>query len=364
MEKFVVTQEEVAGIPEPQTVLAPSPPPQVGSGIPLWARLSLPVLVLVLPILCLVAIITRVAFRSRPPRTRHLWDAYFCTLLIISGALFTGAMAFVVSTGVGTVPISAGLAELDDKKDFPQLPAPTSITLRELSKALKPLVVIASPPQKLWFRKELMPSGTIGTAFLLQADAAGYLFATARHVIDGESWATRAGSTSEVLLSTLEGGWSGARVVARNTASDVALLWIPRHEGQGGFCQPVMHAADISSGDAVFVIGHPEGMNFSLSTGIVSRLAPNRTLQISAPISPGNSGGPVYDSRGTLLAIVSYTFNKAVAPNAENLNFAVDADVLYDAGGWSFEKTGEEKLTNFKNVCGAARETPAPKAAQ
>jgi S1-C subfamily serine protease len=116
-----------------------------------------------------------------------------------------------------------------------------------------------------------------------------------------------------------------------------------------------MAASEINSGDAVFVIGHPEGLNFSLSTGIVSRIAGDRTLQISAPISPGNSGGPVYDSRGTLLAIVSYTFNKALAPNAENLNFAVDADVLYDTAGWSFEKSGEEKLNNFKKTCGTPR---------
>jgi hypothetical protein len=109
-----------------------------------------------------------------------------------------------------------------------------------------------------------------------------------------------------------------------------------------------MTSSEINSGDSVFVIGHPEGLNFSLSTGIVSRVAENRTLQISAPISPGNSGGPVYDTRGTLLGIVSYTFNKAIAPNAENLNFAVDADVLFDGAGWKFENHGDERLASYK----------------
>lgn len=354
MDKFVVTREEVAEIKE-QPLLAATPQAKLQPAIPLWARLATAPLVLVLPLLCLFTIVIRLALRSQPPRTRHLWDAYFCTLLIISGVLFTGAMAFVVSTGVGKVPISTGLAEFDERSDFPKLPAAEPILPRDLSKNMKPLVLIVSPPAKQWFRNDLTPSGSIGTAFLLQADAAGYLFATARHVIDGESWATKVSGSSEVLLTTLQGGWSGAKVVARHSARDVALLWVPRHEGKGEFCQPVMSAAEINSGDAVFVIGHPEGLNFSLSTGIVSRLAGNRTLQISAPISPGNSGGPVYDSRGALLAIVSYTFNKAIAPNAENLNFAVEADVLFDAAGWSFANSGEEKLNNFKRACGTAR---------
>lgn len=354
MEKFVVTNEELASVAE--TPLSPSgaAPPQLPPAIPLALRLALWPLVLVLPILCLVAITVRVSLINKAPRTRYAWDAYLCTLLVVSGVLFTGAMAFVVSTGVGTVPVSKGLVSFDEKTEFPLLPAVEKLSGREISSKLKPLVVIASLQQKHWFRKSAAPSGSMGTAFLLQADEKGYLFATARHVVDGEGLGAKLTEVREVLLSTIDGGWSGAKVVARHAVRDVALVWVPRLDGQSSFCQPLLQASEVNPGDPVYVIGHPEGLYFSLSTGIVSRLPGNQTLQISAPISPGNSGGPVYDPHGALMGIVSYTFNKAVAPNAENLNFAVDAAVLLDTKGWVYEAMGLEKLSSYQKNCAAA----------
>ena len=58
----------------------------------------------------------------------------------------------------------------------------------------------------------------------------------------------------------------------------------------------------------MFVIGHPEGLRFTLSTGIISQIL--RTIQISAPVSPGNSGGPVFDDKGELVAIVTSMVDK------------------------------------------------------
>ncbi|HUR37039.1 MAG TPA: serine protease, partial [Terriglobales bacterium] len=351
MEKFVVTSEDLAGV-SPAPMLTPSAPPvQLPPAIPLWLRMALSPLVLVLPVLCLTAIVLRVALLNKAPRTRYAWDAYLCTLLVISGVLFTGAMAVVVSTGVGTVPVSKGLVSFDEKTEFPSLPAVENLTGREVSSKLKPLVVIASPQRKGWFSKTQAPSGSMGTAFLLQANAEGYLFATARHVVDGQGLNAKLVEAREMLLSTIDGGWSGAVVVARHAIRDVALVWVPRREGKSSFCQPVLNAKEVNAGDTVFVIGHPEGLYFSLSTGIVSRIPGDRTLQISAPISPGNSGGPVYDPHGVLVGIVSYTFNKAMAPNAENLNFAVDADVLLDTQGWLYEDKGPEKLASFQKNC-------------
>jgi S1-C subfamily serine protease len=91
------------------------------------------------------------------------------------------------------------------------------------------------------------------------------------------------------------------------------------------------------------VIGHPEGLKYTLSTGIISRMD-NSTLQISAPVSPGNSGGPVYDQQGNLLGVVSSTLDKSYQPNAENLNFAVSAQALLKDSDWEFSKDGKEYL--------------------
>ncbi len=364
MEKFVVTNEELSAVADAAVPQPMKEPPKLPPAVPLGLKLTLWPLVLVLPLLCLVAIVLRVALRNKPPRTRYGWDAYLCTLLVISGVLFTGVMAFVVSTGVGTVPVSKGLVSFDEKSEFPTLPAAETLTGREISSKLKPLVVIASPQQKRWFSKAQGPSASMGTAFLLQADAEGYLFATARHVVEGQGLGAKLNEAREMLLSTMDGGWSGAMVVARHALRDVALVWVPRREGKSSFCQPIANAQQVTPGDTIYVIGHPEGLYFSLSTGIISRQAPDHTLQISAPISPGNSGGPVYDPHGALVGIVSYTFNKAVAPNAENLNFAVDANVLLDRSGWIYEEKGQERLNAFQQKCAAPAPAPAPNPAK
>jgi S1-C subfamily serine protease len=88
------------------------------------------------------------------------------------------------------------------------------------------------------------------------------------------------------------------------------------------------------------VIGHPQGLRFSLSSGIIAR-EEGGIIQISAPVSPGNSGGPVYDERGNLLGIVSATTDKSINPNAENLNFAIASDALQSASDWEFFAGGQ-----------------------
>jgi S1-C subfamily serine protease len=155
-----------------------------------------------------------------------------------------------------------------------------------------------------------------------------------------------------VLLSLASGVWSDAEVIARHTNLDLVLLWIPRHSGNGEFAQPI---ATPKEGENIFVIGHPEGLKFTLSTGIVSRME-NSTLQISAPVSPGNSGGPVYDAQGNLLGVVSSTMDKSFQPNAENLNFAVTAQAFLKLSGWEFAKNGRERLQEYLQAMTAKKE--------
>ena len=109
------------------------------------------------------------------------------------------------------------------------------------------------------------------------------------------------------------------------------------------FVQPI---AEPREGQTIYVIGHPEGLKYTLSTGIISRME-NSTLQISAPVSPGNSGGPVYDLQGNLLGVVSSTLDKSYQPNAENLNFAVSAQALLKESDWELSKDGKEHLQDY-----------------
>jgi S1-C subfamily serine protease len=79
-------------------------------------------------------------------------------------------------------------------------------------------------------------------------------------------------------------------------------------------------------GSSVFAIGNPRGLEKSISTGVVAgvRTAGNRQLlQITTPISPGSSGGPVFDSSGQVIGVTVGSIE-----DGQNLNFAVPAPAV------------------------------------
>ncbi len=86
----------------------------------------------------------------------------------------------------------------------------------------------------------------------------------------------------------------------------------------------VRRYADIKVGEKVYTIGNPSGLESTLGEGLVSGLRNRegvRYVQTSAPISPGSSGGGLFDERGNLLGITSFKIE-----DAENLNFAIAAE--------------------------------------
>jgi S1-C subfamily serine protease len=344
MEKIVISAAEVAETHAPAeqpAQLEPKLPPAV----PQWARWALAPLVLFLPLLCLVAFVVRVATRGLPPRTRFEWTSLLATLLIVSGMLTSIATVLAFSFSPMPSVAGTGLSELDEQSSFPNLPAAAPMSAKEVSEKLKPLVAVISPSRRSWFTHAEMPSASFGAGALLQANADGYLFVTARHVLDGPGW-NAAKSGSRALVAMASGTWGQADVVARHKSLDLLLLWVPRERGSATFVQPIPKATPPSEGENVFVIGHPEGLRFTLSTGIISRLH-GSTIQMSAPVSPGNSGGPVFDDRGNLLGIVTSMVDKNGDPNAENLNFAVRTDALLEDSGWDFASFGRRRFSDY-----------------
>ena len=71
-------------------------------------------------------------------------------------------------------------------------------------------------------------------------------------------------------------------------------------------------------GSDIFVIGNPEGLESTVSKGIISAIRDeeNKIIQISAPISPGSSGSPIMDMSGNVFAIATYQYKEG-----QNLNF-------------------------------------------
>jgi S1-C subfamily serine protease len=341
-EKIVVSTEEIDSIvPDEnasQTTFKPLPPP-----IPLWARIVMALLVPVLPVLSAVAIVLRIASRGQPPRVRYAVVSFLSTLLIVSGFLTTIATVLVVSFVPVPAIVSTGLPSLDEQTNFPVLASANALSSTDISARLKPLVVVVSPTVKLWNRQEIA-SQSFGAGVLLEATQNGYLFATANHVAS-HSPVRSGGSPPHIMVATASGVWSVAEIIATAAPLDLSLLWVPRHSGNARFVQPLAVPAD---GEDVFVIGHPEGLKYTLSTGIVSGLR-EETIQISAAISPGNSGGPVYDAHGRLIGIVSSKFDRSRDANAENLGFAARAELLRDLARWSFFGDGRQKLEAYLN---------------
>jgi S1-C subfamily serine protease len=82
----------------------------------------------------------------------------------------------------------------------------------------------------------------------------------------------------------------------------------------------------VEIGDSVYAVGNPEGLEGTFSQGLVSgirHIDADTILQITAPLSPGSSGGPVVNSSGHVVAIAVATFTEG-----QNLNFAVPVEYL------------------------------------
>lgn len=108
-------------------------------------------------------------------------------------------------------------------------------------------------------------------------------------------------------------------VLARDLSCDLALLKIDRIE-----TQPIIFAdpAAISEGQTVFALGHPLGLDFTVSRGVVS--SRNRVIghvtyvQTDVSLNPGNSGGPIVNERGEAIGIADW-----IIQQRQGLGFAI-----------------------------------------
>lgn len=118
-----------------------------------------------------------------------------------------------------------------------------------------------------------------------------------------------------------------AIVESSDAGHDLALLQAP---GISGAPVTLADSTRLRIGETVYAIGSPRGLELSLSEGIVSSLrqtADGAAIQTTAPISPGSSGGGLFDAQGRLLGLTT-----AQVVNGQNLNFAVPVEWLRFVG--------------------------------
>jgi len=170
---------------------------------------------------------------------------------------------------------------------------------------------------------EEIPRGT-GSGFIW--DEAGHVI-TNYHVIEGASAAT---------IKLADGRDYQATLVGASPAHDIAVLRIAV-DFKRPPPVPIGTSADLRVGQRVYAIGNPFGLDWTLTTGIVSALdrslAPQGSdrqiehlIQTDAAINPGNSGGPLLDSAGRLIGINASILSPSGA--SAGIGFAIPVDTV------------------------------------
>ena len=165
----------------------------------------------------------------------------------------------------------------------------------------------------------------LGSGFLIHPD--GYIV-TNDHVVAGERQISVTQFKGTGAKMTKQ-NFDNVKIVASGGNLDLALLKI---EGEKRFSFPFVTlgaSPNLKQGERVFAIGSPLGLERSVSEGIVSlrnRIISDRLhVQTTAEISPGNSGGPLFNYRGEVVGVNNM---KVVAQGAEGLGFSIPVDSL------------------------------------
>lgn len=180
----------------------------------------------------------------------------------------------------------------------------------------------------------MTPHGT-GTGFII-----GDLIITNSHVVGG---------LKEVVVSAKKIKRTLAPVVYDDPYFDLAFieldgLKIPETTFK-------LSTTTVSDGDTTIAIGHPYGLNYSATEGIVSRASRLQDdleyIQIDAAINPGNSGGPLLDEHGNVIGV-----NTFIIQNANNLGFALPYFYVQEAldAFIDSKKKNIIKCTSCKNL--------------
>ena len=112
-----------------------------------------------------------------------------------------------------------------------------------------------------------------------------------------------------------------------DTKQDFCLLEV---DGLRGIPATIRTYDTLRVGEIVYSLGAPQGLDLSLSAGLVSQLREtegSRVIQTDAAISPGSSGGGLFDGDGNLVGITTFKFVKA---GVEGIGFAIPADLILD----------------------------------
>ncbi|MGH7334486.1 MAG: S1C family serine protease, partial [Candidatus Rokuibacteriota bacterium] len=246
----------------------------------------------------------------RPSRFSVRLGALLMTAVVAGSAAPIGAQTAGAPVATGTAPAAVP----PELARFNQL-------LADLADRLKPALVHirvrrANAPKEEEQESPGDPRRSSGSGFVIDPNGT---IVTNAHVVEGANW---------IQVRLFDGRRFTATVLGRDVRVDVALLKI---EGAGTL--PVLTFGDANQlrvGEFVMALGHPFGLEHSVSFGIVSRKGAPLTvaapgfdfIQTDAAINPGNSGGPLVNMAGEVVGM------NAMAARNGSIGFAIPSNLV------------------------------------
>jgi S1-C subfamily serine protease len=259
---------------------------------------------------------------------RMRWPSFLATGFALTAG-FSGGFLFPRDTaqseavsidrvaGGGPVDRTAGSTTLGATRQSLSIPDPSVIT--EEKPALEPLAKLT--PQQiakraLQWSASIRGDGVYGAGIVV--DERGYVL-TNHHVIQG---------LEKIRVQFVDTAELPAKVVEVDKSLDLALLKVELDELRPS-AAPAGDFLSTEVGDDVFAIGSPRKMNFTMSRGMVSyvgrRIDGHYYLQSDLATNDGNSGGPVINDRGEVVAVMTF-----ILRDSQGLAFAVPMSYAYE----------------------------------
>ena len=270
---------------------------------------------------------------AQPPKKKKKFNgkrvARSAVALVLAAAMgFAGGFVGAKFGGSGKVVIqqvapssTADSASGSDSSITAASSSGSSLTTEQVADLVSPSVVVITTEQVVysqwsWYGQNQVESGA-GSGVIISSD--GYIL-TCAHVVDGAS----------TITVTIGDKDYTATLVGEDTTSDIAVIKI---DADGLTPATVGNSDSLKVGQSVMAVGNPLGeLGGTVTSGIVSALNRSVTIQgtsstntmslvqMDASVSPGNSGGGLFNMNGELIGLVNA---KSSSSDAEGLGFAI-----------------------------------------
>ena len=266
------------------------------------------------------------AAASKPPKKRRKRSggriARSAVALVLAAAMgFAGGFVGARVGNAGNKVVIQQVERTDSSAASGTAVSSSGMTTSQVSEMVSPSVVVITTEQVVysqwsWYGQNQVESGA-GSGVIISSD--GYIL-TCAHVVSG---------ASQITVTIGDTDYT-ATVVGEDDTSDVAVLKI---DATGLTPATVGDSDSLSVGDSVLAVGNPLGeLGGTVTSGIVSALNRSVTIQgtsstntmsliqMDASVSPGNSGGGLFNMNGELIGLVNA---KSSSSDAEGLGFAI-----------------------------------------